>query len=230
MSIQKFMGVDVGRTHDSSSIVVVGVEDSPQEEPRLVVGYYEVWKGNLHQAAGHVHSVWAAEPLSGQAELLIDCRGMGQGIADILENIGVPFTGIMTTAGERENTYRSERGTPYFTVPKKNLVNAALVPYQQGRLRFLPGPNAERLKEELASFVPSQNQRTGHVRYEASAGEHDDIVFALLLCCWGARRLGSNLGVDETLSWAVAPYHGRSLAHDREDIVRDLPIDRGEFF
>jgi hypothetical protein len=193
------------------------------------VGYYETWQGNLHQAAGHVYRIWAAEPLAGQAELLIDARGMGQGIADILENMGVPFTGVMTTAGDRENSYRSERGTPYFTVPKKNLVNAALVPYQQGRLRFLPGPHAEQLKQELANFVPRQNERTGHVRYEATVGEHDDIVFALLLCCWGARRLaGNGVGVDETLSFAETPYHGRSLADDRKSVLRDLPIDRGE--
>jgi hypothetical protein len=74
------------------------------------------------------------------------------------------------------------------------------LPYEQGRLKFLPGPHAEDLKKELAAFRPKQSERTGHLRFEATEGEHDDITFALLLACWGLRRYARGSSeVDETL-------------------------------
>jgi hypothetical protein len=115
--------------------------------------------GNLHRAAGHVYRLWSAEPLSGQAQLLVDARGIGQGLVDILENLNVPLParGHDDGGGARDfPPIRHERQQGY--APQRAEEDVGLldprVPYQQARLRFVPGKKPERLKHELANFVP----------------------------------------------------------------------------
>jgi hypothetical protein len=79
-------------------------------------------------------------------------------------------------------------------VPKRDLVSATLVLFQDKRLKIAEElPLAEVLKQELLNFRVKINIATAHDSYEAwREGDHDDLVLAVALACWaGERYLGT---------------------------------------
>ena len=71
-----------------------------------------------------------------------------------------------------------------WSVPKRNLVSAAQVLLQQGRLKIAAGlPLAATLSQELADYQVRISQ-AGHDSYSAPSGQHDDLLMALSLVCW----------------------------------------------
>jgi hypothetical protein len=76
------------------------------------------------------------------------------------------------------------------SVPKRDLIAGVQVALDNGELRI-----ARRLKElgslvrELVNVRTTEGSGTGRVRIGADGcGEHDDLVIALALACWRAKR------------------------------------------
>ncbi len=100
---------------------------------------------------------------------------------DILRERGVPFVGISIHGGA--NVSPAADG---YSVPKSQLVAALATSLQQGALKVAEDlPLSEVLAAELRTFKRKQS-RGGHVRFEhGRASEHDDLLMALCLACWG---------------------------------------------
>jgi len=118
-----------------------------------------------------------------KVELLVDKTGVGRGVTDILKERGLGFTGIVIHGGES-----SHRSDGAYHVPKKDLVAALEVPLDTERLKVAEGLELWGvLKGELQSFRRKQNPKTSHVSFEHwRETDHDDLVLAAALACWGA--------------------------------------------
>jgi hypothetical protein len=118
-----------------------------------------------------------------KAELLVDKTGVGRGVTDILKERGMKFTGIVIHGGE--TTHKTDGA---YHVPKKDLVAALEVPFDKGTLKIAGGLELwPALRGELQSFRRKQNPKTSHVSFEHwRDSDHDDLVLAVAMACWGA--------------------------------------------
>jgi hypothetical protein len=98
------------------------------------------------------------------------------------------ITSVTITGGEKESGGPGYGGGHY-NVPKRDLIASVQLSLEKGELKIardLRGAGA--LVEELVDVrrTPRENgrDRVGAER----AGEHDDLVIALALACWKARR------------------------------------------
>jgi hypothetical protein len=130
--------------------------------------------------------------------LVIDEGGVGKAVKDILrealrdgipagEANGEPYVDFMpVTVHGGANTSRSGG---YFHVPKRDLVHAGIVAYQNGILKVGKLEHRGTLERELANYRLKQNLSTGHTAFEPLRdGEHDDLLFATCLACWAWER------------------------------------------
>ncbi len=70
-------------------------------------------------------------------------------------------------------------------MPKRDLVSAGLVAYQNGRLRVGDLRHRATLENELTNYRLKQNINTGHAAFEPlRSGQHDDLLFAVCLGVW----------------------------------------------
>ncbi len=122
--------------------------------------------------------------------LAIDEGGVGKAVRDILvkeieESIEmgrprVHFLPVTVTGGTATTT-----GQGWIHTPKKDLISAGLVAYQNGLLRVGRLRHRDTLENELANYRLRQNLATGHAAFEPlRSGQHDDLLFAVCLGCW----------------------------------------------
>lgn len=119
------------------------------------------------------------------ARLLVDGTGVGAAVADLLTERGVRHELVVVTGGV-ETTREGLR----WKVPKRDLVGAVNVLLQGRRLKVARQlPEAATLSSELANFQYKISDLTAHDSYGAwREGQHDDLVFAVALCCWAVTR------------------------------------------
>lgn len=130
--------------------------------------------------------------------LAIDEGGVGKAVKDIIrkeiaENLerGKPhvhFLPVTVHGGANTTT-----GDGWVHVPKRDLISAGLVAFQNGRLKVGRLRWRKTLEEELANYRLKQNISTGHTAFEPlREGQHDDLLFTVCLGCWaweqGTRR------------------------------------------
>jgi hypothetical protein len=122
--------------------------------------------------------------------LAIDEGGVGKAVRDILlqeieESIeynapNVHFLPVTVHGGAN-----TTRGGGWFHVPKRDLINAGLVTFQNGRLRIGRLRWRDTLEEELRNYRLKQSVATGHTAFEPlREGQHDDLLFSVCLGCW----------------------------------------------
>lgn len=130
--------------------------------------------------------------------LIVDAGGVGRAVADLvrqeIRGMGrrgpkIRFWPVSATGGATTNI-----GPGGINVPKRDLVTAAVVALQDGRLKIGDVPNAELLKEELQQYRARLTRR-GHETYEG-AGRNDDLVYALALACWAWSRTANPANVS----------------------------------
>jgi len=116
-------------------------------------------------------------------ELVIDQTGVGVPVADLLRERDLIFRSVVITGGDKVN-----REGRVYRVPKRDLVSALEVSLQTGDLRVAEGLELwPALRQEMQSFRRKIDLRTAHDSYEHwREGDHDDLVLAVCLACWGA--------------------------------------------
>jgi hypothetical protein len=206
-----YVGLDLGQSADYSALAIMQVvkEVNFEEKPGKIESYLHLrhlerypLRTPYTQIADGVATLMRSEQLNHdeydpsrhrtaktKVELLVDKSGVGAGVTDLLKAKGLQFTPITIHGGEKVH---NERGT--YNVPKKDLVAALEVPFDTGTLKVAEGLQLwPTLKEELLNFRRKQNQKTAHISFEHwREGDHDDLVLACALACWGAmspRRL-----------------------------------------
>jgi hypothetical protein len=144
---------------------------------------YEDVKGRIRDLINHVRTQTGRAPI-----LILDASGVGRPIVDSLRDLSP----VAVTVHGGANT-NHEQGS--WRVPKRDLVGAAKVVLGKGQLKIAKVRYADTLANELQNFRVKVNINTGHDSFEAwREGDHDDLVFALSLCCWYCLRMQKRAG------------------------------------
>jgi hypothetical protein len=136
--------------------------------------------------------------------LAIDEGGVGVAVKDILVEAvengiedGRPDIHFLpvTVHGGATTT----RAGGYYHVPKRDLVGAGIVAFQNGTLRVGKLRHRGVLEEELKNYRLKQNLATGHAAFEPlREGQHDDLLFATCLNVWAWERGTTK---EEYIAW-----------------------------
>jgi hypothetical protein len=159
----------------------------------LRTSYVVIAKGLVKLVREFYRAHVEAEGYDGQAVtvgLAVDEGGVGRAVRDILvKEIGegvekgrprVHFLPVTVHGGTATTT-----GQGWIHTPKKDLISAGLVAYQNGRLRVGNLRHRDTLENELANYRLRQNLATGHAAFEPlRSGQHDDLLFAVCLGVW----------------------------------------------
>jgi Terminase RNaseH-like domain len=134
----------------------------------------------------------------GQVTLSVDGTGVGRGVVDMLDtefkrrgtsSKSVPRVDFrrVSVTGSQTQLKRPERTNGYWSVPKKDLVFAAVAAFQQGKIRIAKGiKDREALVNELRNYSRKTNIATGNMAFEPwRESDHDDLLFAVCLSLWG---------------------------------------------
>jgi hypothetical protein len=180
-----FVGLDLGQSADYTALAVVE-KVKAEEDHVLHLRHLERYplRTPYPEIADAVVRLMSHDQLR-DAELFVDGTGVGVAVTDLLEERRLRFTSITITGGEKiTGGHRS------YGVPKKDLVAALEVPFHNGALKVASGLGLwQSLREEMLNFRRKVSLRTGHDTYEHwRESDHDDLVLAAALACWGATR------------------------------------------
>ncbi len=133
-----------------------------------------------------VGALTRSRELAGCCELVLDGTGVGRPVVDMLygARLGCTISPVIVTGGMTESRVGS-----YYHVPKRDLITGLQAAMQTGLLQIAAGmPYVPELMQEMADMrvkiSAAGNEQFGAWR----EGQHDDLVFAVALACWGARK------------------------------------------
>jgi hypothetical protein len=190
-----FLGIDLGQSRDHTAVAAVAREqrnlgaDPATYEPVVetaysITGIRRLPLGLSYPAIiSEIQQIRAKIP--GRAEMVVDATGVGAPVIDLLrERQETAVVPVIFTAGGVE---RYERGA--WRVPKKDLVHGLLITFEASALRIPKNhAHAALLIDELKK-MSLKVTGNDHAAYESwREGDHDDMVFALALAVWRARR------------------------------------------
>ncbi len=187
-----YIGVDLGQKQDHTAIAVV-----ERGEFLLVRHVERVALGTPYPlVVAYLREMTGRKEFERQCALVVDATGLGGPVVEMLRGagLGCEITAVTITGGERE----ARSGGLSVSVPKRDLIAGVQVALENGDMRI-----AKKLKElgslvrELVDVRITSGLNTGRVRIGADGyGEHDDLVIALALACWRARRRENGYGVQ----------------------------------
>ncbi len=180
-----YVGVDLGQKRDHAAIAVV--EKEPGGETLQVRHLERIALGTSYpRVVARVREMLSDELLAGQCALAVDGTGVGAPVVDLLRaaKLGCELAAVTISGGERESFVNG-----MFSVPKRDLMAGVQVLLEQEEMKIARDlRDAGALTRELVD-VRMTMSGGGRVRMGADgAGEHDDLVIALALACWMARR------------------------------------------
>jgi hypothetical protein len=188
------LGVDLAQASDYTAIgIVETVPPAERGGDRVYhLRHLERLRGISYVAiAAHVRDLVAAlrttAPPRPAATVVYDRTGVGAAVGDVLDRAGIdaPLVGVSIHGGDRATW---EAGIA--RVPKRDLVAALVVAFQNGALRIAAGLGlAPVLTAELQNFRLKFNPLTAHDSYSAwREDQHDDLVLAVSLAVWYGER------------------------------------------
>jgi len=197
-----FVGVDLGQSCDFTAITVVERVEVGGEWDPILFGWPRIVKLRLRylerpplgtsypEIVDRVASVTRSAALEGRRHLIVDATGVGAPVVDMLRRAGTGCTlmPVMITGGNIENLKKG-----YYKVPKRDLVVGLQATLERGGLDIAAAlPLVATLREELANMrvrvTPQGREQYGEWRQ----GQHDDLVLAVALAVWGARKVYPN--------------------------------------
>ncbi|HET8626392.1 MAG TPA: hypothetical protein VFL91_03185 [Thermomicrobiales bacterium] len=206
-----WIGLDLGKIQDYTALAIV--EELPatvriderafraipawSDDPHWHVRHLQRWElltpyeTIAHDLDGLLLALLNGRPRP-DLNVWVDATGVGVAVVErlraqpILRSLGVNSCSI--TAGKGW----SQAGPGEFHVAKSELVGVAQVAIQRGRIRVAKHlPDAAVLLGELRGFE-ARISDSGNMQFSHREGEHDDLVLAVALACWGGagRRAG----------------------------------------
>ena len=199
-----YIGLDLGQSNDYTALAVVekvegdlGVE---RNDPDLHLRHLEryplrtPYPEMVSQVAALVEDpqlrrthfdARLGRRVLDEPDLLVDATGVGRPVVDLFKERGLRYKAITITGGNKVTAASGGYG-----VPKRDLIGALEVPFHSGRLKVAAGLTLwETLRSELQTFRRKVSLTTGMDTYEHwRESDHDDLVLAAALACWGAER------------------------------------------
>jgi hypothetical protein len=199
-----FLGVDLGQSSDYTALAVVERAEMTGDWDPVMVAWREVVRLRVRylervplgtpypDIVERVRQMTRSGELAGRCHVVADATGVGRPVIDLLRRaeLGCGLMPVVVTGGDRE-----AQDGGYYRVPKRDLIVGLQVLLQQGNLQIASGlRHSETLAAEMAG-MRVRTTHTGHEQYGAwREGQHDDLVFAVALACWGAGKRYPNSG------------------------------------
>jgi hypothetical protein len=206
------ISVDIAKKSDytaiqiyrKKAIIVPGKKLLGQRDMKInkfdLVKMEKIQGANYNAIAQRILLLATVPNLLGKCDIIVDGTGVGEAVVDIMRELKLRPISIVFTGG---NEYREVYDSPLnvfgnkntrtggmqvlkqINVPKKDLVDAAVLVLQQGLLRFSPGVMyKEDFLLQLSKFKGKINEK-GNTRYEADKeSTHDDLVASFLMFAW----------------------------------------------
>jgi len=189
-----YLGLDLGQRVDHTALALV--EKLEQRRPYgdpIFEGLALVHAERLPlgvpypMVVNYVKEVLEKPDLRGQCALVVDSTGVGAPVVEMLRaaRLGCELTAVTITGGEKES-----QGQAGWNVPKQDLFAGVQVLLEAGQLRIAKSlMEVQALVKELMD-VRMKGRESGRVRLGADgSGQHDELVIALSLACWKAKRM-----------------------------------------
>ena len=197
-----YVGLDLGQRQDHSAVAIVERPElrhawlATRRDPLLVRRVERLVLGTPYpQVVERVREIVYGIALAGQCALVVDGTGVGAPVVDMLRRagLGCEVTAVTITGGEKES--RSGAG---WNVPKRDLISGVQLGLEKGELRIARHmKDVGSLVRELVDVRITAGLGLGKVRIGADgSGQHDDLVIALALACWRARRRENGFGAQ----------------------------------
>ena len=195
-----YVGLDLGQSNDYTALAVVEKVRTEGYDPDLHLRHLERYplRTPYPEMVARVAKLVEDPQLRSsrvdrrlgrrvldEPELLVDATGVGRPVVDLFKERGLSYKAITITGGNKVTGIAGGYG-----VPKRDLVGALEVPFHSGRLKIAAGLHLwETLRTELQTFRRKVSLTTGMDTYEHwRESDHDDLVLAAALACWGAER------------------------------------------
>jgi hypothetical protein len=193
-----YLGLDLGKAQDYSAIALVEALERPRPygDPildGLQVRYLErLPLGTTYpRVVEQVRRIVTRKDLAGRIVVVADGTGVGDPVVDMLRvaKLGCEVTAVKITSGHWENQQGTTWMAPKVNVPKQDLIGGLQAVLETGELKIAAGLRyAGTLVKELVD-VRVRMKDGGRVRIGADGhGQHDDLVIALALGVWRARK------------------------------------------
>ena len=193
-----FVGLDLGQARDFAAAAAVEHAKLVGEWDPVTCAYRKYAELRLRylermplgtpypRVAERAAKITRTPEMAGRCSLVVDATGVGRPVVDMLrkERLGCTLMPVNITRGASES-----QGGGYYGVPKRDLVTGLQVLLQCGGLQIASGiPHGAALAAEMAEMRVKVTA-AGNVQFGAwREGTHDDLVLAVALACWGARK------------------------------------------
>jgi hypothetical protein len=212
------IGIDFGKLHDQTAIVVVRKEQLPipvvdgdastlgtdlkqkMGAPKYFIEHAERRPLREHYdvQAARVQALWKTPEYRG-ARLVGDGSGVGVAVRDHFRKYNLPMRWITMTGGRKPHS-DGEFGD---TVPKVDLFGKLFGLFSAGALSISPSlPDYQELMLQLRNLHTQITQGGAGVTFNAQGNFHDDYASACALAGYVIDPPGGN-------SWSVVPSGGR---------------------
>src|ERR1017187_9136847 len=194
-----FVGVDLGQSRDFTAIAVVELTALKGEGDAAAYAWLKKVALRLRflervplgtpypEVVKRVVEVARSRELEGRRHVAVDGTGVGRPVVDLLRSAGPggPLMPAIITNGDFET-----RDQGYYRVPKRDLIIGLQVLLQRGAMQIAAGlKHGPDLVKEMADMQVKVTL-AGNEQYGAwREGTHDDLVFAVALACWSARKV-----------------------------------------
>jgi hypothetical protein len=210
MSIGRFfIGLDLGQSQDFTAMAIMERTELRGDWDAAMYAHKKMAALELRylsrialgtpypEVVERVRQVTRSAELRGRCSLMVDATGVGRPVVDLLRAADLDpdcwMLPAIITAGHRET-----QSDGYYHVPKRDLIVGLQVLLQRGGLRIAAGMRfGGALVEELSQMRVRQTEK-GHEQYGAwREGEHDDLVFAVAMAHWGAKKICPPVSGDD---------------------------------
>lgn len=176
-----YAGLDLGQAQDYTALAIV---EKTQDAMEYHVRHLERFPLGTTYTDQVQRVIGIMQRIPGTT-LIIDQTGVGRAVYDLFKKSGLSPIGVSIHGGDR-----ATHDGGVWKVPKRDLVAALTVAFQNGELKIASSlPEASTLIKELQNFRVKIDPKTAHDSYEAwREGDHDDLVLAVALAVWYARR------------------------------------------
>jgi len=189
-AVAYFAGLDLGQVQDYSAFCIIERQGCSKESYGFTCRHLQRWPlrtsfQTIVADTARMMNSRQMQQAGGKPTLAVDATGLGAPIVDLLksERMSATLIPIQITGGF---DVTSENGVT--RVPKRDLVSTTQVALQNERLKIVPAlPDAPTLLAELQNFQMKISENA-HDIYGGREGAHDDLVLAVALALWTAKR------------------------------------------